>query len=119
MILKIVDENNSTICAVQVYENSFDGTTKVQDTYHIRAVENGSDTVFGTNEEEITVTIDVGVFKQNCLIAGEVFNQFCEESDEKFYRKCMNAICEKLEVGIGPVPDRAYEIWSIIEEEYL
>ena len=39
--------------------------------------------------------------------------------DEDFYKNCIESICNRLEVGVGPIPDRVYEIWSIIEEEYL
>ena len=62
---------------------------------------------------------DIAKFKENCLIAGEVYNEFEDVNDEDFYDCCMESICNRLEVGVGPVSDRAYEIWSIIEEEYL
>ena len=120
MILKVVDENKSTIGAVKVYENNFDGKIEVQDTCHIEAVENGFDSVFESNDEEVIVIIDIGEFKQNCLIAGEIFNKWnnnCE--DEDFYRNCIESICNKLNFDSGPIPNRVYEIWSIIEEEYL
>ena len=119
MIVKIVEQDGKVIGGIQVYENSFDGTTKVQDTYHIKTFELGLDSLFGSNEEEIAVTIDVAEFKQNCLIAGEVFKEWEYCNDEDFYKNCMSSICDKLGVTVGPVPDRAYEIWSIIEGEYL
>ena len=102
MILKIVDQENITIGGVQVYENNADGKLTVQDTYHISALEYGTDSIFGSNEEQVTVIIDIAKFKEN-----------------DFYDCCMESICNRLEVGVGPVSDRAYEIWSIIEEEYL
>ena len=120
MILKVVDENDSTIGAVHVYENNENGELSVHDTYHIKDISDKSDSVFGTNETELVVTIDIGEFKVNCIIAGEVYNKWdgaCE--DEEFYKNCMSSICDKLEVESGVIPDRAYEIWSIIEEEYL
>ena len=119
MILKIVDENNSTIGAVQVYENNENGDLTVHDTHHIRALEYGADDVFGTNDEEVIVIIDVTEFKENCLIAGEVYKEFADFNDEDFYKNCIESICNRLEVGVGPIPDRVYKIWSIIEEEYL
>ena len=120
MILKVVDENNSTIGAVQVYENNFDGKTEVQDAYHIKAINDGFDSVFGSNDEEIAVIIDIGEFKENCLIAGEVFAQWNGEcDDEYFYKNCIESICDKLNIGSGPIPERVYEIWTIIEEKYL
>lgn len=119
MILKIVDQENITIGGVQVYENNADGKLTVQDTYHISALEYGTDSIFGSNEEQVTVIIDIAKFKENCLIAGEVYNEFEDVNDEDFYDCCMESICNRLEVGVGPVSERAYEIWSIIEEEYL
>ena len=119
MILKIADKNNSTIGAVKVYENNFDGKTEVQDTYHIKTLEYGLDTIFGSNEEEVAIIIDVTKFKENCLIAGEVYQELEDSNDEDFYKNCISTICNKLEVGVGPIPKRVYEIWSIIEEEYL
>ena len=119
MILKIVDQENITIGGVQVYENNADGKLTVQDTYHIVAIIDGLDDIFGTNEEQILVKIDVSQFKENCLIAGEVYHEFADSNDEDFYKMCIESICDRLEVGVGPIPDRVYEIWSIIEEEYL
>lgn len=119
MILKISDEKNGTIGAVQVYENNENGELTVQDTYHINALDDGFDSVFGTNDKEVIVIIDIAEFKENCLIAGQVYHEFADSNDEDFYNNCMESICSKLEVGVGPIPDRAYEIWSIIEEEYL
>ena len=68
MILKVVDENNGTIGAVQVYENNENGELTVQDTHHIRALEYGSDDVFGTNDEEVIVIVDITEYKENCLL---------------------------------------------------
>ena len=119
MILKVVDENNSIIGAVQVYENNENGELDVQDTYHIKKVTDNCDSVFGTNETELTVTIDVSEFKDNCLIAGEVYHEVSDFDDDVFYKNCIESICNKLEVGVGPIPNRVYEIWSIIEGEYL
>lgn len=119
MILKIMDENNGTIGAVQVYENNENGELTVQDTHHIRALEYGSDDVFGTNDEEVIVIVDITEFKENCLIAGEVYQEFEDVNDDDFYDCCMESICNRLDVGVGPISNRAYEIWSIIEEEYL
>ncbi|MBR2557959.1 MAG: hypothetical protein IKE95_06315 [Methanobrevibacter sp.] len=66
MILRIFDKNNGTIGAVHVYENNENGELCVQDTYHIKNVSDSCDSVFGTNETELVVTIDVSEFKENC-----------------------------------------------------
>ena len=89
MILKIVDQENITIGGVQVYENNADGKLTVQDTYHISALEYGTDSIFGSNEEQVTVIIDIAKFKENCLIAGEVYNEFEDVNDDDFYDCCM------------------------------
>ena len=119
MILRIFDKNNGTIGAVHVYENNENGELCVQDTYHIKNVSDSCDSVFGTNETELVITIDVSEFKENCLIAGEVYEEFADCNDDDFYRNCIESICNRLEVEVGPIPDRVYEIWSIIEGEYL
>ena len=119
MILKIVDKNNSTIAAVHVYENDENGELCVQDTYHIKEVFENCDSVFGTNDTQLEVIIDIAEFKENCLIAGEVYHEFEDCNDEDFYRECMFSICNRLNVVSGPIPDRAYDIWNIIEREYL
>ena len=119
MIVRILEKDGKVIGGIQVYENSFDGRTEVQDTYHIKSIEYGSDSIFGSNEEEISVIIDVAEFKENCLIAGEVYHEFEDVNDEDFYRECMFSICNRLNIVSGPIPDRAYEIWNIIEGEYL
>ena len=119
MIVKIVEENGKVIGGIQVYENSFDGTTKVQDTYHISALEYGSDSIFGTNEEEFAIVIDLKEFKENCIIAMEVYHEVTDFDDDVFYKNCIESICGKLGVGVGPIPDRVYAIWNLIEEEYL
>ena len=96
MILKVVDENNSTIGAVQVCENNFDGKTEVQDTYHIKVVENGSDSVFNTNEEEVSIKIDQDIkrrFVANEIVAdilsqraGQIYDEelLCEFNNDYF-----------------------------------
>ena len=96
MILKVVDENNSTIGAVQVCENNFDGKTEVQDTYHIKVVENGSDSVFNTNEEEVSSKIDQDIkrrFVANEIVAdilsqraGQIYDEelLCEFTNDYF-----------------------------------
>lgn len=56
MILKIID-NEGKEHAVQVYENNFNGDVEVQDTYFAEEVEYGLDTIFGTNEQMITIQL--------------------------------------------------------------
>ena len=60
MILKIVNEKAVVIAAVQVYENNYDGTVSVMDTFHCKAVETGLDTIFGSNDQEVVVQIKRG-----------------------------------------------------------
>lgn len=60
MILKIVNENAVVIAAVQVYENNYDGSVSVMDTFHCKAVGAGFDTIFGSNDQEVVVQIKRG-----------------------------------------------------------
>lgn len=53
-------------------------------------------------------------------IAKEVFEYWdCNCTDEDFYGNCMDSICDMIGFECGAIPDRAYEIWNIIEEKYL
>ena len=40
-------------------------------------------------------------------------------TDEEFYKNCMNSICEYIGFDNGIIPQEAYEIWDIIEKNYL
>ena len=96
MILKVVDGCKSTIGAVQVCENNFGGKTEVQDTFHVKIVETGFDTVFGTNDEEVTIKIDQDLkrrFVANEIVAdilsqraGQIYDEelLCEFTNDYF-----------------------------------
>lgn len=119
MILKIVNEKGTVLGAVNVYENNENGEVFVKETHRCKAEEIGFDTVFNTNEEEIAVIINTSEFNENGIIAEEVYQDFENANDEDFYHLCMETICDRLGHVTGPIPDRAYKIWNIIEEEYL
>ena len=70
MILKVVDENNGTIGALQVVENDETGEVSVMDTYYVNAAVTGFDKIFFTNDEEITIQIG-NALKRN-LVADEI-----------------------------------------------
>lgn len=53
MIIKF--ENGNTTLATQIYENNETGELTVQDTYNCTAKNEGIDTIFGTNDQEITI----------------------------------------------------------------
>lgn len=41
-------------------------------------------------------------------------------TDDEFYKNCLHNIREELgETNIGVISDEVYEIWDIIEENYL
>ena len=90
MILKVVDENNSTIGAVQVCENNFDGKTEVQDTYHVKVVENGFDSVFNTNEEEVSIKIDPDIKRR--FVANEIVADILSQRAGQIYGE--ELLCE-------------------------
>lgn len=39
--------------------------------------------------------------------------------DEDFYNNCMENILKEIGHKRGPIPDKAYEIWGIIEKEFI
>lgn len=51
----------------------------------------------------------------------EDVSEFWKENccDDDFYDNCIEDICERLNVKSGPIPDEVYEIWNIIEKEFL
>lgn len=57
---------------------------------------------------------------KNEEIADEVFECWdlnCVDDD--FYDNCMESICEAIGHESGPIPQRAYDIWNIIEKKHL
>ena len=62
MIVKILV--NGKEFGVNVYENNFDGEVQVNDTFHCEAKEDGFDTIFGTNDQMITVNISYNDIKE-------------------------------------------------------
>ena len=55
MIVKILI--NGKEYGVDVYENNFDGEVQVNDTFHCEAEADSRDTIFGTNDQMVTVKI--------------------------------------------------------------
>lgn len=90
MILKVVDGCKSTIGAVQVCENNFDGKTEVQDTFHVKIVETGFDTVFGTNDEEVTIKIDQDIKRR--FVANEIVGDILSQRAGQIYDE--EILCE-------------------------
>ena len=39
--------------------------------------------------------------------------------DDEFYDNCMENILEEIGHTRGPIPNKAYEIWGIIEKEFI
>lgn len=69
MICKILV--NGKEFGVNVYENNFDGEVQVNNTFHCEAEADGRDTIFGTNDENITVIIPMDEIKES-IIAGMI-----------------------------------------------
>lgn len=90
MILKVVDGCKSTIGAVQVCENNFDGKNEVQDTFHVKVVENGFDSIFGTNDEEVTIQIDYALKRK--LVANEIVADILSQRAGQIYDE--EILCE-------------------------
>ena len=69
MIVKILV--NGKEFGIDAYENNFDGEVQVNDTFHCEAEADGRDTIFGTNDENITVVIPMDEIKES-IIAGMI-----------------------------------------------
>ena len=65
MIVKILVSGKEF--GVNVYENNFDGEVQVNDTFHCKAEADGRDTIFGTNDENITVVIPMDEIKKEII----------------------------------------------------
>ncbi|MBR3208699.1 MAG: hypothetical protein IKF82_00365 [Bacilli bacterium] len=61
VVIKIVD-NNEIEYGIHVYENNENGEVFVQDDFHCHAEEDGFDTIFGTNDEQVLVQINPAKF---------------------------------------------------------
>lgn len=90
MILKVVDENNCAIGAIHVYENAYDGEVSVIDTFHLVAEETGFDTIFGTNDKEVTIQLDHNL-KRNC-VADEIVADIVSQRAGQMYDE--EILCE-------------------------
>lgn len=64
MIVKILV--NGKEYGVDVYENNFDGEVQVNNTFHCKAEADGFDTIFGTNDQMITIKIDDNEEEHGC-----------------------------------------------------
>ena len=65
MIIKILI--NGKEFGIDAYENNFDGEVQVNDTFHCEAEADGRDTIFGTNDENITVVIPMDEIKDSII----------------------------------------------------
>lgn len=90
MILKVVDENNSAIGAIHVYENNYNGEVSVIDTFHVAAEETGFDTIFGTNDQEVAIQLDHNL-KRN-FVANEIVADIISQRAGQMYDE--ELLCE-------------------------
>lgn len=93
MILKISDENNSTIAAVHVYENNENGELSIMDTFHVDAKETGFDTVFGTNDQEVVIQLDHNIkrkFAADEIVADIISHRGGQVYDEELLCEFVN-----------------------------
>ncbi|WP_405283108.1 hypothetical protein [Methanobrevibacter sp.] len=90
MILKIVDANCTVLGAVNVYENNENGNVSIMDTYHVNAEETGFDTVFCTNDQEISIQFD-HTLKRN-FVAEEIVADIVSQRAGQMYDE--ELLCE-------------------------
>lgn len=93
MILKVVDETGAAIAAIHVYENNYNGEVSVNDTYHcdVEAVE--MDSIFGTNDKEVTIQLDHNLkrnFAADEIVADIVSQRAGQVYDEELLCEFVN-----------------------------
>lgn len=90
MILKVVDETRAAIAAIHVCENNYNGEVSVNDTYHcdVEAVE--VDSIFGTNDQEVTIQLDYNL-KRN-FVAEEIVADIVSQRAGQVYDE--ELLCE-------------------------
>ena len=115
MILKVVDGCKSTIGAVQVCENNFDGKNEVQDTFHVKVVENGFDSIFGTNDEEVTIKIDQDIKRR--FVANEIVADILSQRAGQLYDE--ELLCEFTNDYFEPELEKIRELVDEEMQDYL
>ena len=119
MILKVLD-GCAVIAAVHVYENNYDGEVLVNDTYHcdVEAVER--DSIFGTNDKEVTIQLDHSLkrnFVTDEIVADIVSQRTGQVYDEELLCEFTNAYFESELEKIRELVDERMQ--DYLEEDNL
>ena len=82
MIIRILNKNNLE-SGIYVYENNENGEVFLHETYHCDGKEDGYDTIFGTNDEKVTVYLpgDEIMEERICDLLVEAINNKFENLD--------------------------------------
>lgn len=83
MIVKILV--NGKEYGINIYENNFDGEVQVNDTFHCEAEADGFDTIFGTNDQMITIRIDDNEEEHGCWDCGHFDGGNCMHAGSSHY----------------------------------
>lgn len=120
MILKVVDETRAAIAAIHVYENNYNGEVSVNDTYHcdVEAVE--MDSIFGTNDKEVTIQLDHNLkrnFVAEEIVADIVSQRVGQIYDEELLYEFTNDYFESELEKIREIVDEKMQ--DYLEEDNL
>lgn len=98
VVVRIVD-NNEIEYGVYIYENNENGEVFVQDDFHCHAEEDGFDTIFGTNDEQVTVQINPTKFIAKNIVDDIVSRRQGEIYDEDICDDFVNNYFEDIIMG--------------------
>ena len=120
MILRVVDETGAAIAAIHVYENNYNGEVSVNDTYYcdIEAVE--MDSIFGTNDQEVTIQLDHNLkrnFAADEIVADIISQRAGQTYDEELLCEFTDAYFESELEKIRELVDERMQ--DYLEEDNL
>lgn len=98
VVVRIID-NNEIEYGVHIYENNENGEVFVQDDFHCNAEEDGFDTIFGTNDEQVTVQINPMKFIAKNIVDNIVSCRPGEMYDEDICDMFVNDYFEEIIMG--------------------
>lgn len=119
MILRTIDQFGNE-SAVFLYENNENGEVSVQDTFHCDVVDEGLDSVFGTNEQQVTIINKLSNQREaiaNAIVDDIVSTRMGEIYDEEILYEYVNAYFEDEMEKIREIVDE--KMYPYLDEDNL
>lgn len=119
MILRTIDQFGNE-SAVFLYENNENGEVFVQDTFHCDVVDEGLDSVFGTNEQQVTIINKLSNQREaiaNAIVDDIVSTRMGEMYDEEILYEYVNAYFEDEMEKIREIVDE--KMYPYLDEDNL